>query len=248
MTKKFNVKVLQYPDRLEYRFYKFCINTDVDGEANRSDRSRKGGVGGKILNDAISRARQKIYQLARCNDWQWFLTLTLSPKIVDSFNYDLSSKMVIRWINNFRRRNKGVKYIIVPEPHKSGRWHFHGLASGLKTDELIKTNVKINGRQVYHLSGYGLGWSTATQIEESSRVASYIVGYMNQTFLRGVGFNRKRYWASKNLDKPEEYTLLLKPDEVIAMKVNLEEVAIYKKVKKADSEYQQEVEIIHCKI
>ncbi len=32
------------------------------------------------LANSISRSRQKVFEYAYCNDWDWFVTMTLDPK------------------------------------------------------------------------------------------------------------------------------------------------------------------------
>lgn len=81
---------------------------------------------------SFNRTKNKIYNYARDNVWEWFLTFTFDPKIIDSFNYDIIVKCMtdfLRYIGN--HSSSKTKYLIVPERHKSGRYHLHGVFSNI---------------------------------------------------------------------------------------------------------------------
>lgn len=161
----------------------------------------RGKIGG------IKRTINEVYDIAKSNEWQWFLTLTFDPKIVDSFDY----AAVTDAMKKFTRilRDKDIKYVIVPELHDSGRYHFHGLCSGdlpvvpgvnPHTGEQI---VDKSGHVVYNVSVYKYGYTTATLIDDSKRAATYITKYLSKELGDAVPKGKKRYWASKGLARPE---------------------------------------------
>lgn len=111
----------------------------------------------KKLSNNLSRARSAVYALARCNPWSYFVTLTLDPSKVDRNDLKAAYRKLAKWINNYNsRHNCKVLYLLVPEPHKDGAWHFHGLLSGLPLDHLISGCV---GTDIYLpvLLGLSLG-------------------------------------------------------------------------------------------
>ena len=96
----------------------------------------------KKLSNNLSRARSAVYALARCNPWSYFVTLTLDPSKVDRNDLKAAYRKLAKWINNYNsRHNCKVLYLLVPEPHKDGAWHFHGLLSGLPLDHLTAFSV-----------------------------------------------------------------------------------------------------------
>lgn len=155
----------------------------------------------------FKRAKNKIYDYARCNNWDYFLTFTFSPEKVDRSNYEECKKKLTVWLNNISQRycNGTLKYLIVPELHKDGiNYHFHGLLSNC--DGIIfepSGLVDASGRTIYNLPQYKLGFSTATEISSVDKACGYLAKYVTkQLDLKLKG--KRRYLASSNLDLPVE--------------------------------------------
>ncbi len=98
------------------------------------------------LNSSINRTKKMIYDYGRGNVWEWFITLTFKP--VEEFNtenFEECKKKVTKWFKNVRANYcKDIKYLIVPEMHTSGAWHFHCLVSNC--DEL-DFDIAVNQRR-----------------------------------------------------------------------------------------------------
>lgn len=159
---------------------------------------------------SMNRTVNKVYHLARSNIWDWFFTLTFDPEKVDSFDYSACTKSLSKWLNNLRRVAPELKYIAVPEKHKSGRFHFHGLFAGCEGIEFIESgHYTKSGDIIYNIGSYKLGFSTATRVKDNSKVTKYISKYITKD-LCAVSFGKKRYWASRNLDdvKGEEFKIM----------------------------------------
>lgn len=148
---------------------------------------------------SMNRTVNAVYHKARSNVWDWFVTLTFNPDLVDSFDYGAVTKKLSVWLSNLRRSAPDLGYLVVPEQHKSGRYHFHGLfrdCAGL--DFVPSGHCDRKGNCIYNLGFYSLGWSTATKICDQSRVTRYLAKYISKDLCQ-VSFNKKRYWASRNL-------------------------------------------------
>jgi hypothetical protein len=80
---------------------------------------------------SMNRSKRMIYDYGRSNIWEWFFTLTFEhTSDFDASDYDLCKKKITQWFSNIRKRYcPDIKYLIVPERHKSGSWHFHSLVS-----------------------------------------------------------------------------------------------------------------------
>lgn len=155
----------------------------------------------------FKRAKNKIYDYARCNMWEYFLTFTFSPEKADRSNYEECKKKLTKWLNNISQRycDGKLKYLIVPELHKDGiNYHFHGLLSNCKG--LIfepSGHIDNSGRTIYNLPQYKLGFSTATKITDVSKACSYLAKYVTkQLDLKLKG--KRRYLSSSNLLLPKE--------------------------------------------
>ncbi len=89
------------------------------------------------LKNNICRARNKILEYVLCNNFVFFVTLTLDPKKYDRNNLKLFVRDLGYFIQNYnRRKNADIKYLFIPEQHEDGCWHMHGFIMGLPYDRL----------------------------------------------------------------------------------------------------------------
>lgn len=156
-----------------------------------------------------ARTISKIYNIARSNDWEYFFTLTLDPEKVDRTNYDEITDKMKKWLNNMKHNySKDLRYLLVPELHKDGKsYHFHGLMSEMGNMELVNSGKKFVNKfgevvEIFNLKQYSLGFSNFQRISKPERVTKYITKYISKE-LCAVTDGKKRYWISKNLNKPE---------------------------------------------
>ena len=132
------------------------------------------------LSRAKRRARNRLYDLAACNRFDLFATITLDPQKCNRYDYSAIVKKLGQWLDNRVRRN-GLKYLIVPEYHKDGAIHFHGLlnASALK---LADSGHKYkDGRPIYHLAQWELGFTTVIPLTgDYAAVCAYLCKYITK--------------------------------------------------------------------
>ena len=63
---------------------------------------------------SASRAISTLYEIARANIWEYFVTFTFNRQKIDSSDYDLLSDKVSKWFNNLRSRYApDLKYLLV---------------------------------------------------------------------------------------------------------------------------------------
>lgn len=127
-----------------------------------------------------SRARTRIFDLAQCNEWKYFITLTLDAGKIDRYDYKEIVRALNRWLDN-RVRRKGLRYLIVPELHKDGAIHFHGLINDAL--HIVDSGHKDKGgHTIYNLPDWTLGFTTAISLYgERGAVARYITKYITKT-------------------------------------------------------------------
>lgn len=171
--------------------------------AEKSEGERK-------RSDSLKRAKDKIFEIVSCNDWSYMVTFTLDKSKIDRYNPEEVQKRFSSWLYNCAKR-KGLIALVVPELHADGAIHFHGLIN----NALIMTfsgTYKVKGdkhpiklqtlrrrgkspkdddvKEVYNVSDYNLGFSTAVKLtgngfdeayeelaESVSRVAYYMTKY-----------------------------------------------------------------------
>lgn len=191
------------------------------------EKRRKEEEQRKILNrersikSSINRTKNTIYDLAKSNKFSHFVTLTLSPeKIKDRYDYEECTKKVLKNIKYIKNTyDKEMYYIIIPEKHKDGAWHYHGLIGSTNQSalenalKLISDGIYHKGDKVYHISRYKLGWSDVTKIRDTQRASNYITKYITKELL-DLAKNKKRYFSSKNLKKPEEIKILMTREDL----------------------------------
>ena len=153
---------------------------------------------------SISRTKTLIKDIIICNDFDYFCTFTFDPKKINSFSYGKCLHSMSTWLHHqadrSRERHQIFKYLVVPERHKSGRWHFHALISGY-TGSLRPSKVKTGtGRPVYNITSFRSGFTTATPIDDAEAVGFYVSKYITKDFIKT--FNQRRFFASRNLIRP----------------------------------------------
>lgn len=156
---------------------------------------------GENMLRSMRRARAKLRRLALANDFQYFVTLTLDASKIDRYDGQAVVKALSRWADNMVRR-AGLRYILVPELHKDGAFHFHGFLSGdgLK---VVDSGVKWDNRPVFNLPQWGFGFSTAQELYGDYHAAvGYCCKYIGkQDGQRPLG---RWYYSGGGLREPDK--------------------------------------------
>lgn len=158
-----------------------------DGKAEDVERSKR-------------RARSRLADIARSNDFTYFVTLTLDPAKVDRYDPKAVTKKLNNWLDNRVRRN-GLRYVIVPELHKDGAIHFHGFINdalpvvssgtfdvpGSKKPRKPRSAAQARqwlsegAHEVFNLPAWGLGFTTAIRLYgDYSAAVGYVCKYISK--------------------------------------------------------------------
>lgn len=182
---------------------------------------------GDDLLRSMRRARAKLRRLALSNEFTHFVTLTLDKEKVDRYDPKAIMQKVNRCLDNLVRRH-GLKYILVPEQHKDGAYHFHGFIAGdlrledsgtidLPWEEKPKRPrddqeradwLSRGGHVVYNWLQWPLGFTTALQLYGTySAAVAYVCKYIGkQQGQRPMG---RWYYSGGGLKEPPRlYTTL----------------------------------------
>lgn len=167
------------------------------------------------LSRSFRRTRSALYMYARQCNWEYFITLTYSPdKLENRYDFSLCMKKVHTWINNCKKRKaENLLYLLVPEQHKDGAWHIHGLLCNTTGLTFTDSGKSYNGKIVYNLDDWKLGFSTATKVTDTYKVSNYITKYITKD-LCAITPGKQRYFVSKSIPKPKTFTALIDLDEV----------------------------------
>lgn len=143
----------------------------------------------------IRRARDKIFDLIYLNPFEYFATFTFNPKKKDSFDVESVMKTVKKWLHNHQERN-GLKYIMVPEYHKSGRIHLHMLYSGSLKLKFSGKYTK-SGAEIFNCKSWRYGFSTVIPCDSNrAKLAFYVSKYITKDVHKIFG---KYYYSSQGL-------------------------------------------------
>lgn len=206
----YNVKVTHYIDSHSLRFYSKEVTEKIDRPEKKKkylcleDQNPFKSDSDRSLVVSKNRTINKIYDICKSNEWEYFITLTFSKEKVDRYNYESVSQAMIKWLHSIKNScSPDLRYIIVPELHKDGAFHFHGLISNIGTMKMIDSKKRTKDNDIiYNIKNYKLGFTTATKVKENNKVCTYITKYITKELCTTTE-NKKRYWSSKNLDKPE---------------------------------------------
>lgn len=78
---------------------------------------------------SLSRTKKNIRELAFCNDFKYFATITVSSERCDRYSLDDCQNLLkkkFRYCQDLARRDGlKFKYLFITEKHKDGAFHFH---------------------------------------------------------------------------------------------------------------------------
>lgn len=220
MAEVYNTKLIKYKNSMAVKKYSRNIFTDyslsereIKERRRKPDSERTQADIDRSLESSRSRTINSVYAYALSNTFEWFYTFTFNPEKVNSYDYGECSSLLKSWLDYTRKTYApNMQYIVVPELHKSGRIHFHGMFANVDSIPLTYSEKGSTATTaVYNLPTYKYGFTTATVIKDSDRTCSYCLKYITKE-LCAVSRNKKRYWASKNLNKPETVTYNLDYD------------------------------------
>lgn len=170
---------------------------------------------------ARKRAVKRLRDLIECNDWDYFVTLTLDGELIDRGDYNAVIRRVNTYLGN-RVRRSSWRYVGVVEYHKDHRGiHFHFLVSGdvrvVDSGCVIRPSggrpVKrstayrqgfLDGdlKTVYNVCDWSLGFSTAIKVYGNPRaLARYVGKYLTKS--EGDKIGGRWFYHGGDLNEPE---------------------------------------------
>lgn len=179
--------------------------------------------------DNLKRSKDKVFDIAFMNKFNYFATLTFDDSKVNANDPDAVHKVMLKWFNNMVNRHD-LKYLCVPEYHKSGRIHFHALLSGdlnlidsgtvliPERDKPVRKEYAkricqdmSKSREVYNLKNWHNGFSTVIEFQAcedggdgTTAIAKYLTKYMTKDLTKVLDHY---YYAGGHIvrDVPTEY-------------------------------------------
>lgn len=163
----------------------------------------KRDVNKEKLSNNIARARSKIFEYAICNEFEYFVTLTLNRDYLDRYDLKEYIKKLGQFIRDYRKKYKvNVQYLLIPEKHIDGAWHMHGLLKGIPKEQL---KINKHGYKDWEAYSKRFGYISIDDIRSQIAVSKYITKYISKSIDTGRGVTEKEsklYYCSRGLKKP----------------------------------------------
>lgn len=158
----------------------------ISSEKNKSTKE-------DVEHASLSRSRRMIRELALCNSFEYFATLTINSSSCDRFSLTECQERLRRKLKTLKQYNKDFAYLFITEKHKNGAFHFHGLIKGIDN---FYTNK--NG-YLSHKTFDQLGFNSFSKIRDYTKTCNYILKYITKDCVR----NEKGtiYISSRGLKK-----------------------------------------------
>lgn len=171
--------------------------------------------------DNIRRAARMVEAYALCNEWDWFVTLTLNKNLRDRRDLDGFRNDFMQLIRDYRKKIPSMEAVLVPELHRNkDGWHLHGLIKGLPESELRPFTIKEKlpkyireqlkqGKQVYDWPKYrnSFGWVDVEAIRNRDASARYITKYLSKDYqeitAKEIETGKHLYFVTRGLILPE---------------------------------------------
>lgn len=205
----------KYKDEIEQKKAERKSQKEQKKNKDTKTNVRKNNIDNRERDDSIKRSRDKVFDIARLNQFEYFVTITFAGSEYEFENPEFVIKKVRNYLQNKVQRTKNTdkpfKYLLIPEKHKRGGIHCHALVSNIdlidsgtrlvygyskpvKLDTVAKRNLKEKA-VVYNIPSWKYGFSTAIKIDSSNAFAFYITKYIVKGNKKIFG---QYYWSSRN--------------------------------------------------
>lgn len=210
MSRFYKTKIKEYPNGSKVlTVYKNALRTEnhsdsipvYSSEKFESENNVDDIIDDKFLEKmrAIWKIRTKIKDYVLCNDFDCFWTITFGE---DRYDYDIAFHKMSKWLEKMRKKYGKFDYIIIPELHKDGAIHFHGVTGKFK-GQLVYSGVKHKKVKVYNCPDWEHGFTTITKMRDKEKCANYVTKYFTKDMQNSiVGKGKKKYWSSRGLRLP----------------------------------------------
>lgn len=145
---------------------------------------------------SLSRTKRNIRELALCNDFEYFVTLTLDKNICDRYDVDVAQTNLKYRLENYKRLNNDFRYLLITEKHKDGAFHFHGFFKNVVVNDLYKNKL---GYLSSHYFDKWLGFNSFSKIRDYEKCCNYICKYISKDCVKNK--HNQIYISSRGLKK-----------------------------------------------
>lgn len=137
---------------------------------------------------SFSRTKRVVMEHGLCNSWDYFFTGTIDAAKMDRFDLKNFHSKLSQFIRDMRKKyNSRISYELIPEMHKDGAWHMHGLISGIPKSRLSPFvpglhPPKLCNRGYLNWEDYAkrFGFCSLSPVRDPVAVGMYITKYVTK--------------------------------------------------------------------
>lgn len=155
------------------------------------------------------RARSMVLQYALCNQWDYFITITVNEENFDRYDLEPISKSLKQWfLDQNKKQGRKIDFLLVPEHHQDGAWHFHGLIRGVSSlslcafpDDPYRPSLKRlhdHGYKNWPSLSKKIGFVSLSPLRDPVGAGFYVCKYVTKEKARS-GFYEHLYYVSRGL-------------------------------------------------
>lgn len=187
---------------------KFVESPSTERELNKNEEK---------LETNLMRAKSTIFELAYCNQWDYFFTGTLDKTKANREDLAKFNEKFKKFIFNVNHKyNCKISYLIIPELHSDLKsWHFHGFLFGVPEDRIyqfkigdkmgkrIADKVALGEECFYWVDwSHTFGFNDLEKIRNCEAVSKYVTKYITKDLIHSVKeLNAHTYYCSKHLNR-----------------------------------------------
>lgn len=152
----------------------------------------------------ISRSKRKIREYILCNEWNYFVTLTVNGRKHNRYDVNEITKHLRKCLHRLRKKSYfydcKFNFLFVIEKHKDGAYHLHGVINIPENFLYENKNGHLSCKQFDDL-----GFQSFEEIEKDKEgTAHYITKYISKECIRFPG--KSLYICSRGLKLAESET------------------------------------------
>lgn len=147
----------------------------------------------EIQRISLSRSKRNIRELALCNSFEYFATITVNNEFCDRFHLEQCQILLRKKFKKIKRSHKDFAYLFITEKHKDGAFHFHGLIKGL--DDFYTNDNGYLSHKVFD----EIGFNSFSKIKNYTKCCNYITKYITKDCVKNE--HNQIYFCSKGLKK-----------------------------------------------
>ena len=157
----------------------------------------------ELERQSLSRTKRNIFEICMCNNFEYFVTLTISPKFCIRNDLEQVQLELKKLLKAYKRKNSSFGYILITEKHLDGEnYHFHGMFKGVSPDDIYTNKQGFLSCSFFDKMGY----NSFSKIKNYNKCCSYITKYISSECIRNS--HNQVYISSRGLKKADKYEIV----------------------------------------